>query len=237
MFDHIGVVVSDFAKSKAFYAQALAPIGHSRVVEIWWMAGASRARASAMRTARISGSARANRRDHFTLLSVSVHAQRSMLSMQQRWPRAARTTASRACARNTTRTTTVHMYWIRTATTSRPSVTTRPTMPDRLDAVSGGGCREAVLEHAVAATGRAPAHRVTHVESACFRSSIKRPLWAGALRRSPSSASERAVASGVRLHNSRAGARSRLQTAPRLELPPVGGTTAATANTETTRPA
>ena len=33
MFDHIGVVVSDFAKSKAFYAQALAPIGHSRVVE------------------------------------------------------------------------------------------------------------------------------------------------------------------------------------------------------------
>ena len=34
MFDHIGVVVSDFAKSKSFYAQALAPIGHSRVVEI-----------------------------------------------------------------------------------------------------------------------------------------------------------------------------------------------------------
>ena len=33
MFDHIGVVVSDFAKSKAFYAQALAPIGHSRVVD------------------------------------------------------------------------------------------------------------------------------------------------------------------------------------------------------------
>lgn len=34
MFDHIGVVVSDFAKSKAFYTQALAPIGHSKVVEI-----------------------------------------------------------------------------------------------------------------------------------------------------------------------------------------------------------
>lgn len=34
MFDHIGVVVSDFARSKAFYARALAPIGHSRVVEI-----------------------------------------------------------------------------------------------------------------------------------------------------------------------------------------------------------
>ena len=34
MFDHVAIVVSDFARSKAFYAQALAPIGHSRVVEI-----------------------------------------------------------------------------------------------------------------------------------------------------------------------------------------------------------
>ncbi len=33
MIDHIGLVVSDFAKSKAFYTQALAPIGHSRVAE------------------------------------------------------------------------------------------------------------------------------------------------------------------------------------------------------------
>ena len=34
MFDHIGIVVSDFAKSKAFYTKALAPTGHSKVVEI-----------------------------------------------------------------------------------------------------------------------------------------------------------------------------------------------------------
>ena len=34
MFDHIAVAVSDFAKSKAFYTQALAPTGHSKVVEI-----------------------------------------------------------------------------------------------------------------------------------------------------------------------------------------------------------
>lgn len=34
MFDHIGVVVSDFAKSKAFYTQALAPVGHSSVADI-----------------------------------------------------------------------------------------------------------------------------------------------------------------------------------------------------------
>jgi catechol 2,3-dioxygenase-like lactoylglutathione lyase family enzyme len=34
MIDHLSVVVSDYAKSKAFYSQALAPIGHSRVVEL-----------------------------------------------------------------------------------------------------------------------------------------------------------------------------------------------------------
>jgi catechol 2,3-dioxygenase-like lactoylglutathione lyase family enzyme len=33
MFDHIGIVASDFARSKAFYAHELAPISHSRVVE------------------------------------------------------------------------------------------------------------------------------------------------------------------------------------------------------------
>jgi catechol 2,3-dioxygenase-like lactoylglutathione lyase family enzyme len=33
MFDHIAVVVSDFKRSKTFYEHALAPIGHSRVVE------------------------------------------------------------------------------------------------------------------------------------------------------------------------------------------------------------
>jgi catechol 2,3-dioxygenase-like lactoylglutathione lyase family enzyme len=34
MFDHVSVVVSDYAKSKAFYAQALAPTGHSQVTEL-----------------------------------------------------------------------------------------------------------------------------------------------------------------------------------------------------------
>ena len=34
MIDHVGVVVSDYAKSKAFYLQALAPIGHSRLAEV-----------------------------------------------------------------------------------------------------------------------------------------------------------------------------------------------------------
>ena len=32
MIDHLSLVVSDYAKSKAFYSQALAPTGHSRLV-------------------------------------------------------------------------------------------------------------------------------------------------------------------------------------------------------------
>ena len=34
MIDHVSVIVSDYAKSKAFYLQALAPTGHSRLVEL-----------------------------------------------------------------------------------------------------------------------------------------------------------------------------------------------------------
>ncbi|HVE51998.1 MAG TPA: VOC family protein [Ramlibacter sp.] len=34
MIDHTGVVVSDFGRSKAFYAQALAPIGYALRMEI-----------------------------------------------------------------------------------------------------------------------------------------------------------------------------------------------------------
>jgi catechol 2,3-dioxygenase-like lactoylglutathione lyase family enzyme len=34
MIDHLSVVVSDYAKSKAFYLQALAPTGHSQLREL-----------------------------------------------------------------------------------------------------------------------------------------------------------------------------------------------------------
>jgi len=33
MIDHTGVVVSDFERSKAFYARALAPIGYELLLE------------------------------------------------------------------------------------------------------------------------------------------------------------------------------------------------------------
>jgi catechol 2,3-dioxygenase-like lactoylglutathione lyase family enzyme len=34
MIDHLSVVVSDYARSKAFYLQALAPTGHSQLTEL-----------------------------------------------------------------------------------------------------------------------------------------------------------------------------------------------------------
>ncbi|MBV8503964.1 MAG: VOC family protein [Paucibacter sp.] len=34
MIDHLSLLVSDFAKSKTFYSQALTPVGHSRLVEL-----------------------------------------------------------------------------------------------------------------------------------------------------------------------------------------------------------
>ena len=34
MIDHLSITVSDFAKSRAFYLQALAPTGHSKLVEL-----------------------------------------------------------------------------------------------------------------------------------------------------------------------------------------------------------
>ncbi len=34
MIDHLGVVVSDHAKSRAFYREALAPVGYSKIVDV-----------------------------------------------------------------------------------------------------------------------------------------------------------------------------------------------------------
>jgi catechol 2,3-dioxygenase-like lactoylglutathione lyase family enzyme len=34
MIDHVSVIVSDYVRSKAFYLQALAPTGHTKLVEL-----------------------------------------------------------------------------------------------------------------------------------------------------------------------------------------------------------
>jgi catechol 2,3-dioxygenase-like lactoylglutathione lyase family enzyme len=39
MLDHVGLVVTDYAKSKAFYEQALAPLGYAVLMEFGQTAG------------------------------------------------------------------------------------------------------------------------------------------------------------------------------------------------------
>ena len=58
MIDHIGFPVSDYARSKAFYAQALAPLGYGLVIEIdgaHTESRAARGRGSAPPVSRTSG--------------------------------------------------------------------------------------------------------------------------------------------------------------------------------------
>jgi catechol 2,3-dioxygenase-like lactoylglutathione lyase family enzyme len=50
MIDHIGFPVSDYARSKAFYAQALAPLGYELVMEIGGAHTESRAPAAGFGT-------------------------------------------------------------------------------------------------------------------------------------------------------------------------------------------
>jgi catechol 2,3-dioxygenase-like lactoylglutathione lyase family enzyme len=57
MIDHIGIPVSDYARAKAFYEKALAPLGYSLIMEVQ-QHGTTRLRQGLASTAsRISGSA------------------------------------------------------------------------------------------------------------------------------------------------------------------------------------
>jgi len=59
MIDHIGFPVSDYARAKAFYLQALAPLGYGLIMEVTQenQPGDPRPPASAPMASRISGSA------------------------------------------------------------------------------------------------------------------------------------------------------------------------------------
>ncbi len=123
MIDHTGVTVSNFEKSKLFYAKALAPLGYALLMEV-----------SAAQTGRGDaagfgvppkpdfwiGSGTPNVppvQSHF----ASQAASWSTRSMRLHLPREAAITALRACVPTTIQTTTAPSCLTRTATTSRPS--------------------------------------------------------------------------------------------------------------------
>ncbi len=57
MIDHVGFPVSDYARSKAFYEKALAPLGYLLVMEVQQPGHDAKAAGSAPAANRISGSA------------------------------------------------------------------------------------------------------------------------------------------------------------------------------------
>ena len=58
MLDHVGIPIADYARSKAFYEKALAPLGYALVMEVPQTGNGEHVpRASAPTASRISGSA------------------------------------------------------------------------------------------------------------------------------------------------------------------------------------
>ena len=113
--DHIGLDVSDYEASKAFYESALAPLGMRVVMEpvpevggfgedfpFFWIGRRGRGQDSGVHVAFTAADRAPVDAFHAAALGVGP-----------------------ACARSTTRTTTEPSCSIRTETTSRPSVTAR----------------------------------------------------------------------------------------------------------------
>ena len=122
MIDHTGVAATNYAKSKQFYTQALAPLGYQLMMELpKEVPTAAASQVSACRRNPTSGSQSMRQRTspRCTSRSAPTRARSSMLSTKLRWQQAAATTAARARARTTTRSTTARSCWIQTATTSR----------------------------------------------------------------------------------------------------------------------
>jgi len=123
MFDHVGLNVKDYAASRAFYEQALAPLGWKVVMAFdeWKAAGFGEGDKPDFWIT--------EREPYGTGTHVS-HSQRwiawqSTRSMRPRSPRAVPTTARLASARCTTRPITERSCSTSMGTTSRPSATRR----------------------------------------------------------------------------------------------------------------
>ncbi|VTM45485.1 Lactoylglutathione lyase [Klebsiella quasipneumoniae] len=99
MFDHVKFGVSDYAASKAFFLQALAPLGVTLVGEGEPTYGAELAGSGDVSLCPIK--VRKNRR-RCTLPFAPTAASRSMPSGRRRWPPEERTTARRGYDQTTT---------------------------------------------------------------------------------------------------------------------------------------
>src|SRR5262249_42751806 len=125
--DHLGFGVSDYARSKAFYAAALAPLGITLVMEVRpeqsagkvWACGFGRGGKPEFW---IGSDGKTTPPAHVAFVAESRAAVRAFFEAALR---AGGTTARRACDPTTIRATTVPSSSISTATTSRQSATRR----------------------------------------------------------------------------------------------------------------
>ena len=135
MLDHISLRVSDYERSKAFYAAALAPLGYTLAMEAVSGAGFRKEfipnfwikQGSPVARRRRSGASRSVARLRWTFRPCRVCELRagawSTPSITPRWPPARATTGRLDCARPITRTTTARSFSIRMGTTSKRSAT------------------------------------------------------------------------------------------------------------------
>ena len=126
MIDHVGFPVSDYARSKAFYEKALAPLGYTLIMEV----------RQEERDSPAAGFGKNGKPDFWIggegglqgVLHIAIAADdRATVDAFHRAALAAgaRTTASPACGRSITRTITAPSCSIPTATTSRRCATRR----------------------------------------------------------------------------------------------------------------
>jgi catechol 2,3-dioxygenase-like lactoylglutathione lyase family enzyme len=127
MIDHVGFPVSDYARSKAFYSQALAPLGYALIMEV----GETESGSPAVGFGRggkpdfwIGGEGGLTGVLHIAMSPTIVAP--STPSTARRSPPAVGTTARPACGRTITRTITAPSCSIPTATISRRCATRRP---------------------------------------------------------------------------------------------------------------
>ena len=137
MLDHVGFPVSDYARSKAFYLRALAPLGYGLVMEVSpeQTGGGSHGGFGPQGAAAVLDR---HRQAYPGPGAFRLHGERpggrSRVSMTPRCKPAARTTVRRDCGRSITPIITAPSSWTPTGTISRPCATCRSKALKRLEA-------------------------------------------------------------------------------------------------------
>lgn len=124
LLDHVTLIVSDFARSKAFYEKALAPLGVKCIMEFGKAAGFGRDKKPDFWIGEGPTSFQTPEQVKIVTPTHIAFSARTRDEVDEfytpGWRPAAVISANRASARSITRITTARSCWTPTATTSRP---------------------------------------------------------------------------------------------------------------------